>query len=404
MINYKYTAISKDGKKVSGIISAYNELDAADRIKQTCDIVVKLKEIQEAKQSILNMEIGGNKVKTKPFVMMCSQFSIILKSGIPISRAVKLIAQKTTDKKLKSILSRVSTDVEAGRSISASFEENAGGAFPQMFIETIRAGETSGKLSEAFASMYTHYDKQMKLRAKVRSALSYPAFVFVVAIVVVIVLMVKVIPTFTSIFAEYGSELPAITRLLVNMSSFFGHWWWLLLILAILCVIGYKSYQKTDEGRTKLGKLAFRLPVFGEINELNAASEFSNNLAMLISTGLPLTRCISITARVMSNPYLSAEVGKIGGKVEEGLSMSECVRKIEELPDILKDMVAVGETTGEMYSTMHTIGDYYNTELEQTIQKAMSKLEPALLVFLALFAGFIVIAIYMAMFEMYNVM
>lgn len=163
---YKYTAISRDGVKVSGIVEGFDQFDAVDRIKRDCDIILKITEIQEKKQGILNMEIGGNKLNAKAFSLMCSQFSIILKSGIPIGRTVRLIGEKMTDKKLKSILSQVAEDVEAGRSISQSFQERGGKLMPPVFIETIHAGEESGNLAKAFDTMYQHYDKQVKMREK----------------------------------------------------------------------------------------------------------------------------------------------------------------------------------------------------------------------------------------------
>ena len=193
MAKYKYSALSRDGVKVSGIVEGFDQFDAVDKIKQDCDIILKITEIEEKKPGLLNMEIGGNKLNARAFSLMCAQFSIILKSGIPIGRAVHLIGDKITDKKLKGILKQVGEDVEAGRSISTSFKERGGKLMPPVFIETIHAGEESGNLARAFETMYQHYDKQVKMRAKVRNALIYPVFVLALAIVVVIVLMVKVV-------------------------------------------------------------------------------------------------------------------------------------------------------------------------------------------------------------------
>ena len=169
------------------MIEGFNELDAAERIKQTCDIVLKMTEVKEGKEGILNRDIGGNRLDMKAFTIMCSQFAIILRAGIPIARTVHLIAEKTTDKNLRRILKQVAEDVEAGRSISASFEERGGKLLPATFVETIRAGEESGSIDSAFATMHQHLDKQSKMRSRGRGALSYPIFVLVIAVVVVIV-------------------------------------------------------------------------------------------------------------------------------------------------------------------------------------------------------------------------
>ena len=405
MVTYKYTGITKDGTKVDGVVKGFNELDAIDRVKDNCDIVTKITEVKEnGASNLLTMEIGGNRLDTKAFTVMCSQFAIILKAGIPVARTVQLIADKTTDKPLKKMLKEVAEDVEAGRTLAASFSDRGSKLLPVTFIETIRAGEESGNVEKAFDTMYRHFDKQSKMAGKVKSALSYPAFVLVIAVVVVIVLMVKVVPTFTSIFDSYGAELPAITRLLIAISDFFANYWWVMVIVGLVIALSYKFYQKTEDGRINLAKWSLKVPVLGEIGLLNAASQFANNLTTLLGAGLTITKAITITSRVLDNYYISNEIGKMTGKLEEGKMLGTCMRESGCLPAILVDMVGVGEETGELEDTLHTIAEYYDAELEMAITNALNKLEPTVLVLIAGIGGFIVIAIYMAMFEMYGVM
>lgn len=404
MATYKYTAISKDGVKVSGVVEGFNEFDAVDRIKQDCDIVLKLTEVEEKKPGLLSMEIGGNRLNAKAFSLMCAQFSIILQSGIPIGRTVRLIGDKMTDKKLKGILKKVAEDVEAGRSVAASFQERGGKLLPAVFIETIRAGEESGNLSKAFKTMYQHYDKQVKMRAKVRNALIYPVFVLALAVVVVIVLMVKVVPTFMDIFASYDAELPLITQSLILISNFFRKYIFLIIVVFAAIALIFKLYANTEKGRMNVAKLALKIPVLGNVSLLSAASEFAANLTTLIGAGLQLTRAVSITARVINNYYISQCVGKMTSRLEEGYTLGECMREADCLPDILVDMTAVGEETGELESTLHTVSGYYESELDMAVQDVLKKLEPTLLIGMAVIAGYIVLAVYIAMFQMYSVM
>ena len=385
------------------MIEGYNELDAAERIKESCDVVLRMKEVR-GKDGFLSRDIGGTKLDMKAFTVMCSQFAIILRAGIPIARTVHLIADKTTDKVLKRILTQVADDVEAGRSISASFEERGGKLLPATFVDTIRAGEETGSIDTAFATMHRHLDKQARMGARVRGALAYPVFVLFIAVIVVIVIMVKVVPTFTAIFDSYGAELPGITKALIAISHFFSRYWLVMLAVFIVCFLFYKLYGNTEEGRLKFAVLGRKLPVLGNINELNSASQFANSMATMLSAGLPLTRAISITAKVIDNYFVSQEIGKLSGRLEEGHGLGSSLRESACMPDILTDMVAVGEETGELQSTMETVADYYDTELEQAINAAIAKLEPTLLIFMAVVAGFIVIAVYMAMFSMYSVM
>ena len=396
--------MSHNGQKVSGVIEAFNEMDAVDRIKQTHDIIVKITPVKGEGEGLLNMEIGGNRLNSKAFIVMCSQFAIILNAGIPIARTVHLIADKTSDKPLKRMLVKVAEDVEAGRSVAASFAERGDKLLPTTFVETIAAGEQSGNLDKAFQTVHEHFDKQAKMAAKVRSAMAYPLFVLAIAVGVVAVLMIKVVPTFTAIFDSMGGELPGITRALIAISNFFIHYWMILVAIIAAVIIFYKVYGATEEGRMNFAKWILKVPILGNIQELNAASEFANTLATMLASGLPMTRAISITAKTMSNYFMSTEVGKLAVKLEEGHALGQSMREANFMPDILVDMVAVGEETGEMEKTLNTIAKYYDAELDMAIASALAKLEPALLVGLAGIAGFIVIAIYMAMFGMYAIM
>ena len=335
---------------------------------------------------------------------MCSQFATILKAGIPIARAVHLISDKTADKTLKKILDKVAADVEAGRALSSSFEEHGGKILPATFCETLRAGEESGGLSNSFESIYKHFDKQTTLNDKVRSAMLYPAFVLMVAVVVVIVLMVKVVPRFTSIFHDLGGEMPFLTRLLISISTFVQKTWIGFVLIAALLAFLLIMYNRTEKGARNLAKFRLGLPVLGNIESLNAASLFANTMATMIGAGLPLTKSVYITSRVMTNAFIQEKVSRMVSRIEEGRTIVDAMREADCLPEILTDMVGVGEETGEMKVTLDTVAQYYDNELEVAVTDAVAMIEPAALVFVAAVAGFIVLAIYMSMFEMYNVM
>ncbi|WP_026664546.1 type II secretion system F family protein [Butyrivibrio sp. FC2001] len=405
MNSYKYTALSASGEQVKGMLEAIDQLEATAKIREQYNVVLSIKEIRKSSLELpefLTSEISVKKLDPKAFTLMCSQFATILKAGIPIARAVRLIGDKTTNKNLKRLLSEVFADVEAGRSLSSAFEDHGAGMLPPTFCETIRAGEEAGDLSGAFDSMFRHFDKQTKLGNKVKSAMTYPMFVLFVAVVVVIILMVKVVPTFTALFDEIGEELPLTTRILIGISTFFSNNILIIATVIALIVVLFIIYKQNPKGALQLARLQLRLPLFGNIAELNAASLFSNTMATMISAGLPMTKAIDITSKVMTNEVYKQKVAEMVGKIEEGRTIASSMREIAVMPDILTDMVAVGEETGEMKHTMDIVAKYYDNELEQAVAKVIAMLEPALLIFIALIAGFIVIAIYMAMFSMYQ--
>ena len=386
------------------MVDAYNEIDAMERIKRTCDFVEKITPLGGEKKSILNMQLGGNKLNAKAFSMMCSQFSIILNAGIPVARTCHLVAEKTGDKTLNRILNQVADDVEGGRSLSASFADRGGGLFPPTFVETVRAGEETGSVDKSFDTMHEHFDKINKLKKKLKSAMAYPLFVLVIAVIVVIVLMVKVVPTFTAMFEDLGGELPGITKLLIAISNFFRDYTLLLIAIGVLLYFVFRVYKNTEKGKLKVAEITRELPLAGPISILSSASQFASTMGTMLSAGLPMVRSLSITARTLSNYYVSKQVGKIAVKVEEGRPVGASLKEAGVMPDILVDMVTVGENTGEMEATLKTIANYYDVELDGAIASCVAKVEPAIMVGLAGIAGFVVVAIYMSMFSMYSMM
>ena len=403
MAQFKYSAVSKGGEKVNGVIDAFNELDAAKRIRESCDVILKLEELSD-KPGLLNLDLGGNKLNSKAFTVMCSQFAIILRAGVPLARAVNLIAKKTTDKVLHRLLTKVAADVEGGRSLSAAFEEHGSKFLPVTFIETLRAGESSGTIDQSFETMQAHFDKQLKTTAKVKSAMAYPLFVIAIAVVVVAVVMIVVIPKLTPMFTESGNEIPFLMQSLIDISDFFRHNIILMIVVVAALIVAYKFYGNTEAGRLNLAKLQLKMPVLGNIAELTGASEFANSMAALMNAGLPIPRALTITARTLSNYYLSTECGKLSGKLEAGNTLGRSMAEQGVMPDILVDMVGVGEDTGELGHTLETVALFYDNELEEATKAAIAKLEPAMLIFIAIFAGYIVIAIYTGMFSVYDTM
>lgn len=407
MLSFKYQAITKNGKRISGVLDAANEMEAASKIRESCDVILKLQVVGEGgveeKGGIMAMEIG-NKVDLKAFTVVCNQFAIIMKSGLPVARSVQLIADKTADKSLKKMLNRVASDVESGKTLADSFEEHGKKKLPNTFIETIRAGEESGNLANAFQSMASHFDKQIKTKAKIRSAVSYPIFVLVIAVAVVIVLMVAVVPTFSSIFEANGGEIPGVTKFLINLSNFFANNIIIILVVLAVIIVGYNIYAHTEKGALVISKLKMKLPVLGNLQELKSAAELSNTMAIMMGSGIPMNRSISITAKVLTNKYVSQRVGEVTEKIEQGQDLAKSLQDTEVMPAILIDMVTVGEETGELEQTLSTIATYYDEEYNMAVDKAVSKLSPILLMVTAGIAGFIVIAMYVAMFSMYETM
>lgn len=389
-----------DGAKVNGVVEATDEYEAVAKIKATCPIVLKITPVKQ-KEGILTMEIGHRKINTKALSVMCSQFAIILRSGVPVAKCMEMIAKQTEDKQLKKMLEKSAEDVAQGSDVAGSFEKNCQG-LPATFIETIRGGEQSGTMERSFETLEKYFEKSYKNRQKVQQAMTYPIFVVIVAVVVLAVVMIKVVPTLTETFADLGGELPLITRMLIDTSDFFRHniIWMVVVLLVVL--IASKVYTTTEKGRIQWNTLKLRIPVFGKIALLNGASQFANTMSALLTAGLTVNHSLEVTSKVMDNYVLGVETARMTGSIQEGHRLGDCMRKCQLFPETLTEMCAIGEETGELEDTLETVGAYYDNEAAHATAKAISKLEPTIMVVMALFAGFIVISIYLPMFTMYE--
>ncbi|NLD20518.1 MAG: type II secretion system F family protein [Clostridiales bacterium] len=402
MITYQYQAITKDGKKTRGVVQAIDEYAAVTKIKAACPIVTAIKPVRErGGDGILQKEIGVKKINAKALSIMCSQFAIILKSGVPISRCMEMIADQTEDKRLKKMLFSAAEDVAEGIGIARSFEKNCKG-LPITFVETVRAGEESGTLEDSFEALQRYYEKSYRTGQKVRRAISYPIFVICVAIVVLIIVMVKVVPALVISFVDLGGDLPLITKALISSSEFFGRYWLIMVTVVVMVIAAVKLVGKNEEGKLYIHRLKLRLPILGNISLLNNSSQFANTMSTLLTAGISVHKALGVTAKVLDNYVLSREISMMSGRIEEGKSFGECMRATHDLPTTLVEMSAIGEETGELEETLSTVGDYFDNEAEHATEKAISKLEPTILVIMAGFAGFIVIAIYLPMFTMYS--
>lgn len=402
MITYQYKALSPDGAKVSGVVEAVDEFAAVDKIKATCPIVLKIEPVKE-KSGIFTKEIGSKKIDTKSLAVMCSQFSIILQAGVTVAQCMEMIAGQTQDKKLRKTLEKTAEDVAQGNGVAASFEKNCP-ELPATFIETIRAGEYSGTLENSFATLEKYYEKSYKNKQKIKQVMTYPIFVVIVAIIVLAVVMLKVIPTISAVFSDLGGDLPKMTQIMIRSSEFFQrNFLWMMLVLILLVIVG-KLYCNTEKGRYQWNRLMLKIPVLGNINLLNGCSQFANTMTALLEAGISVGDSIEVTAKVLDNYVLSVETSKMVGKISEGYRLGECMRKCDYYPTTLTEMCAIGENTGELEHTLETIATYYDNEADHATKQAISKLEPTIMVFLAIFAGFIVISIYLPMFTMYGMM
>lgn len=397
---YKYEALYTGGEKVTGIVEALSEAEAVAIIRRSCDIVLSLKEVRRTGERSDPLE-RMKKIDSKSLALVCRQFAIIMKAGLPLVQTVDLVAGQTSDKALAKILRQAAEDVSNGWSLSYSFEQR-GKRLPVTFKETIRAGEESGDLAAAFQRMSEYYDRAAKTRAKTVSTMTYPAFVVGVAIIVVAVIMGYAVPSFTSTFDSMGIELPWVTVALISVSNFFSKYILHVLGGIALVVLALVVWSRTERGGLVMSRLRLALPVIGEIGRMGSASQFAHTMSAMLAAGMPILRAIEVSGRAMASKCMSHEVlGAIAG-VESGRSLGDCLAGSRTLPEMLVQMTAVGEATGSMEATLEVLAEYYDNEVDTKTERALGLLEPVIIVCLAVFVILILMAVYLPMFSMYS--
>lgn len=400
MPTYKYEGAYASGEKVSGVVEAVSRTDAVNQIRQSCEIVLSIKEVPKsaARDPLSRLQ----KINAKSLSLTCQQFAIILKAGLPLVQTVDLVAGQCPDKNLSALLRQASEDVSNGWALSYSFEQRGAKSLPVTFRETVRAGEESGDLQAAFQRMADYFERMNKTHESVVSALTYPAFVIFVAVIVIGIIMGYAVPSLTGMFESLGTELPWVTRALIGMSNFFQKY--LLVIIALLALVFFavRLYGTTEKGGPTLAKFQLQLPVIGSVVRMSNASQFAHTMSMLLTAGMPILQAIEVSGKTMSNQCMSQEVlGTLPG-VEGGRPFGECLEYTREIPPMLVQMTSVGEATGSMESTLKVLASYYDNETDLKTKRAIALLEPSIIVVMAVLVVLILFAVYLPMFSMYG--
>ena len=405
MTTYRYKGTTSSGAAVEGVVEAFDQADAVTKAKENCRVLISVEPVAGGKMhDVMNADIGdllsGGKIKPKKLTLLCSQLAIELKAGLPLVSSLRLVAENEEDKKLKKILDEVADDVHAGNGLADSFSARGPG-LPRTFIETVRAGEESGKLDETFAKLQKYYENADAVASKVGSALVYPIMLICVAVVVVAIIMIFAVPVFATSFASQGNELPLPTKILIAMSNFMVNNWLLLVVLIAIAAMGILLYGKTDSGRHLYAKLALTFPGICLVNKMNAASQFSSTLSTMLSSGLPLVQAAKITANTSDNLLIQEDIEAAVNGVIEGNRLADGLRESKYLPTLLLEMVTVGEETGKLEDTLNVVSDYYTKEVDTAVKRALDILNPCITIFLALIVVFILLSVYLPIFNMY---
>jgi type IV pilus assembly protein PilC len=393
---FTYQGTNSAGEKVQGERAAENKqvLRAAlarERIQANV--------IKEKGGSSFNIQIGGKSVKAKELAIFFRQFSVMIDAGLPLVQCLEILGNNQLNAYFKTVLLGVRTSVEGGSTLA-----NAMKAYPKVFDELttnmIDAGETGGILDTILQRISQYVEKAVKLRAAIKSALVYPVSVIVIALLVVGALLKFVVPIFANLFVGLGVDLPSSTRFVIDLSDFVSRFWWLIFLSIGLVVVAIKYIRTMPQGLLFTDKIMLNLPVFGQVLRKIAVARFTRTLGTLISSGVPILDGLLITARTAGNAVLETALVKVRKSVEEGRTIVDPLRESGVFPNMVTQMIGVGEATGEMDSMLQKIADFYEDEVDAATKDMLALMEPMLISFLGVAVGGIVISLYMPLFSM----
>ena len=399
------TYVFKGQNRLNEIVSGERVADNREALRQALRREqITLMSVKEKGREIGIPKLAGKKkVKSKDLAIFTRQFSVMIDAGLPLVQCLDILSQQQQNKYFQQVLAQVRQDVEEGSTLSAAMNRHPK-VFDQLYSNMVEAGETGGILDLILQRLSTFIEKIVKLKRDVVSALIYPVAVILLAIVAIAVIMVVVIPQFQNIFLGLlgpGEPLPLPTRIVVGLSNFLAGWGGLCILAAIIAtVVGLKFYYKTTNGRKVIDTILLKVPILGPIFLKIAIARFSRTLSTLLSSGVPILQSLDITGRTAGNVVVENAIVQIRDGVEQGKSFVEPLRSSELFPHMVAQMVGIGEQTGALDSMLGKIADFYEQEVDAAIANLLTLMEPALIGFLGVTIGGIVISMYMPMFSL----
>lgn len=401
MLYFKYVGRTERGFLKRGTIQSKSRNQAIIDLRAKG---IQPREVTETKPTIFNKDIsiGFNSVKQQDFIIYCRQFATLIRAGISILDATNILAHQTDSKGLSKVLQEVEDEIREGRSFSDAIAHHPK-VFPPIFIHMIQAGEMTGNLDDTLDRLATYFEKQYNLKKKIQSTLAYPVILVFVIIAVVIFLMLSIIPNFTSMFEQFGSELPVITQWVVNMSNFIRESWW----IALLCVVGIIGtftyfFKQNKSFHYSVHAALLKTPIFGSLLQKAAIARMTRTLSSLFSSSVPILQSLGIVEKVVGNPVIGKVILEARDNLESGNSLSEPLKQSWVFPPLVAHMTAIGEETGSLDFMLEKIADFYEEDVDRTVDTLQSLIEPIMIIALAVVVGFIVLSIMIPMLSIFT--
>ena len=399
---YRYLARNKEGVLVKDYFSAYSKYDVYSYLVDQGMTVYNIETNSMINFFRKEAPVGSVKMKTKDLIFWLTQLSTYIKAGIPLADAVKILAQQDKRKKYKPIYDSLIYELTMGESFSDALGKQ-GAAFPQLLVNMIKSAEMIGKIEDTLDEMADYYQDIEDTKKAVISAITYPSIVLLFAITVITFMLVSIIPKFKDVFVSMGAEIPAITQFALNLSAFLtNNYIYIISAIIIFIVVFIFSYKKIKSFKVLIQKINMRLPVIGKLIIAKEMSMFASTFATLTKNSVMLTDCMEILSKITSNEIYKDIMNRTMDNLIKGDKMSETFKDNWAIPDLAFYMILTGENTGELGNMLEKVGEYYLKEEKNLVGQIKTFIEPAMILFLAVAVGFIVISVLVPMFGMYQ--
>ncbi len=399
--SYAYRVRDREGKMLGGTLEADSEEAVVTRLRQLGYSPIS---IEAEKSAGLKTELrlpGTGRVKLKDLALFSRQFATMINSGLSLLRALTILGEQTGNKRLAEIVTQVRAEVEKGMSLSAAMAKHPK-VFNRLYISMVRAGEVGGFLDQVLVKVAETFEKEVELRGKIRSAMTYPVVVFVMVLLIVSAMLIFIVPTFKNLYTSLGGTLPLPTRTLIGVSDGIRRFFPLVVLALIGLVIAYRRWRATPAGRYRLDQFKLKVKVFGPLFHKSALSRFSRTLATLIRSGVPILQALEIVADTVNNGVISRAIRDVQDSVREGESLATPLAKHPTFPAMVVQMMAVGEETGALDTMLSKVADFYDQEVEAAVASLTSLIEPILIAVMGAAVGGMVVALYMPLFNIIN--
>jgi type IV pilus assembly protein PilC len=394
---FKYTGKTRAGVVQKGEVDANDRNTAIAVLRQKQILVTSIK--PQAKQITIKLPGFGGKVKEREIVIFTRQLATMIDAGLPLVQCLDILSRQALNKHFGAVIGKIKTDVESGNSFADALRKHPA-VFTEFFTNMVEAGEAGGILDTILGRLAVYMEKAQALKSRVKSAMIYPCAIISIAVLVIVFLMIYVIPVFAEMFESFGGTLPAPTRLIMDLSAMTRAYIGYAIPIVAIAIYLFKRFYRTERGKRLVDSLLLKAPVFGPLIQKVAVAKFTRTLGTLVSSGVPIIDGLQITARTAGNKVVEDAVLTIISSIKEGQTIAEPLGKQAIFPPMVVQMIEVGENSGALDTMLNKIADFYDEEVDTAVAGLTSLMEPALMVFLGITIGFVVVAMYLPIFKM----